>query len=104
MPNIMMFGFEDGIASSQIARQIIFPAMRELGLADDAMVTYIQSAVVTCDGKEEAAPYIRICSTNGMDELLKIAAALKERDINVDCELLLLPSDGFIEAKDMRSG
>lgn len=104
MPNIMMFGFTD--SDYRQKKNIIDKTMQELGLGNDAITTYFKNEsckAETCDGKRQYAPYIRVCSTGGQEEIDKIINALKKQNICVDCEKLILPSDGFLTAKQMQT-
>ena len=109
MPNIMMLGFPP--EEYEQKKPIVDAAMQDLGLGSDAVTTwfarydYINRSgclVTSCDGQRTNMPYIVVRSTSGLVEINSIIAALKARNIGVDCEKQPLPEDGFIEAKDMR--
>lgn len=99
MPNIQVFG-EPPVEQAATLKAKIIAAMTSLGKEKDAVITFINCTVITCDGKDKSMPYLRICSTGGMEELESIREALKAQDIKMDCELLVLTA--FTEAKDMR--
>ena len=100
MPNIMMFGAADSCYESKKA--IIIASLTDIGLAEKAVITHVKSRVISCDGNDTPQPFVRICSTGGLEEIYKIVRALKNRNLEMDCEILPLPPNGFIEAKKMR--
>ncbi len=117
MPNIILVGFETdtGKHGCQIRYAIqridilqlftkIEQAMKSIGLEDDAVLTNVRgSYVISLDGNRKHMPYIRICSTGGMDEIMRIVEAFKVHRIYYDIEMVVLPTNGFIEAKDMKT-
>lgn len=102
MPNIEIHGFRPGIRSdirlSEVF-EIINVAVRELGLAEDAIITTLLSEVNNCDGSDRPAQFIRIASTDST-ETERIIRALKEKQIGIDVETLHLT--GFISADEMK--
>jgi len=115
MPNIQLCGFFpsyflgdayswDGMRQEFPANKIgeitrkILQVIQEMDLGEDTVIETILSTVVSCDGKNKPMPYIRVCDTNE-GRLKDIVQALKDANINMDVETLLL--SGFTEAKGM---
>lgn len=74
--------------------------MQGMGYGEDAITEVILSAAISCDSKKKLMPYLRVCDDNP-ERLERIVQALKENNIGLDVETLLL--SGFIEAKDMKT-
>ncbi|MEK7542847.1 MAG: hypothetical protein AAB503_00885 [Patescibacteria group bacterium] len=96
MPNIMICGFPEVQANKLKVK--ICQVMMDLNLGSDAVTSIVNMRVVSCDGKETPMPYIRICSTDGL-EIRNITDALKKAKVLVDVEWLVLNS--FIPAAEM---
>lgn len=111
MPNIEIHGFSPHF-SPPLGALPGFPAevyaivskiesvLKELELGSDAIVDVLHSVAASCDGKKTKMPYLRVCDTD-LDRMQQIVQALKEANIGMDVETLLL--SGFIEAKDMKA-
>jgi len=101
MPNIMVFGvsLEDFNTS---VKPLIDGALQNIGLGGDAVATWQESRVFSCDGHNREMPYVRVCSTGGSEEIDRIVQALNQSDLCMDCEKFPLPPDGFIPADQMK--
>lgn len=101
MPNIMLFGLSHGEYTEK--KNIIDAALADtdIGLAEEAVVTWVASEVRSCDRNNTPQPFVRVCSTGGLEEIHQIVQALKNKSLEMDCEMLPLPPNGFIEAKNM---
>ena len=82
------------------ARIKIERAMKKLGLGEDAITDIVPSIANSCNGAGKSMPYLRVCDTDP-ERMGRIVQALKEENIGMDVETLLL--SGFIEAKDMKA-
>ena len=98
MLNIQCCGFSQGEKKALKAK--IDKALQKLDLGDEAITDFFYDNPESCDGKCKPMPYIRVCSTGGMDEIMIIVKALQAANIGVDCETLVL--NRFIPAEQMR--
>ena len=97
MPNIHMIGFMP--SEYRRLKEIVDQTMQGLGLGDDAVRTYVEALVRSCDGKHNPMPYIAVTSTK-KEEIDTIIGALQAAGIKVDCEKGPVIID-FVEGKDM---
>lgn len=113
MPNIEIRGFFFRINPETLGvrvkiedeafeiRDKVEEIMRKIGLGEDAITDIVPSISTSLFGKvHKLMPYLRVCDTDP-DRMNRIVQALKEENINMDVEMLLL--SGFIEAKDMKA-
>lgn len=72
-------------------KQKIEQAIKSIHLQKEAITTIFPSIAVTCDGKNEPAPFIRISNTKPKESRIIIDAP-KKRNILLDTETLTLAS------------
>jgi hypothetical protein len=100
MPNILIVGFEKGMAESLRTRANV--TMASLGKENDAIITIITAETQKCITRPETrdhpetAPYIVVRDSN-KNECEEIAKTLN-RILNVDVEYETI--DGFIPKRD----
>lgn len=97
----MVFGVSKVDFNTRV-QPLIDGALQRIGLGDDAVTTWVESRVFSCDGHNREMPYVRVCSTGGLEEIDRIVQALKESNLGMDCEKFPLPPDGFIPADQMK--
>lgn len=113
MPNIQICGFSIHISfNPDCGWECAFPGkpleirneveqvMQNMGLGNESVVEIIPTIVTSCDGKRMFMPYLRVCDSD-KKQMKQIVKALKEANINMDVEELLL--SGFTLAKDMKA-
>lgn len=106
MPNIELYGFSPnlsyGFASyTKLTEliEIIKKQIKKIDLHDEVIITIIPSSVKSWHDID--TPFIRICSTNP-EEIEKIIDALKEAEIRIDVEGLIL--NKFVPLTEMAKG
>lgn len=85
----MFFGFDSDLHLKNGVTQVVLAAIEELGLQDYAVMTTVPGCCVTCNRELTQSPFLRICSTDAT-QIDDIVNALRDRDVLVDCETLLL--------------
>ena len=98
MPNIEIHGFSyssRGLTQALALRSKVEKVMQEIGLGEDAITNVVPSLAVSCDGKRESLPFLRIVSDKRKN-FKKIRLALRKAGIYIDVESLRLES--FIPA------
>ncbi len=94
MPNIFICGYGE---RADAMKDTIDRLMREMNLQDDAITSTVDMKAESCDGKKTPRPYLRICSTDGV-QIFKIISALKRRKVREEIEWLVM--SGFISSAD----
>lgn len=96
MPNIEMHGFktrvimdDDDTQHFEMIKTKIHQVIRDLGMAEEGVITIHNTTVERCDGTDRPAPYLRVCGSDDA-EIQTIIEALIECKIGVDCESLTL--------------
>jgi hypothetical protein len=87
MPNIKLYGYSQSAYKELKLR--IDKVMRDLGLGDQAVTTWVPALVTSCDGKATPMPYIEVGDTED-ERIGLIIIRLKVAGINQDYEHLLL--------------
>jgi len=85
----MFFGFDSDLRLKSSVTDAVLAAIQQLGLQDEAVMTSVPGTCMTCNRELTQSPYLRICGTSPT-EIDLIVNALRDRDVLVDCETLLI--------------
>lgn len=93
MPNISFHGFT--LMRFIELKSQVDQTLQTMGYGVNAVTEFINSNVISCDGKKSSMPFIRVASTGNIDEIKQIIIALQAAGLNEDFEMLIL--DGFVQ-------
>ena len=88
MANIVLFGFTKE-HYQDLKAKFIDPAIQELGIEDNTVVTNVLSTVRTCQNESVSRPFLQICSDTPAD-ILDIKQTLKEKGFKGEVESIII--------------